>query len=311
MTGVAQAADSIDDLASFLGGEPDEAHEGEEDDEEVDATDEEAEEGEDQEESEDDESEPEPTQKFKVSVKNEDGTEAVEEIDQTELIAGYQRQKAFTQKTMELAARERQATEIVQQRVTEASQYAMQQAQMAKAIVSQLAGTRSAEELRELSYSDPASWAQEKQRAEDIGNLTAQLDAAIAADKQRIEAIEHEQEKAQSAAAWEVLAAKGIDKAKLSDVYSKAMSAYGVQPATLGKILDAGIALALKDALLYRELLAKKPQVANKVKEAERLPTTKKSLPTNERNNRALGEKFSKGRAKVNDLAAFLANNKF
>ena len=311
MTGVANAADSIDALASFLGGEPDEAHEGEEHEDETE-TDEESEEVEGETESEEDPEDESTSEarKVKVPVKAEDGTESVEEIDEPELIAGYMRQKSFTQKTMELSNREREATTIVQQRVVEASNYAMQQAQMAQNMIAQLAGTRTAEEMQRLSYEDPAAWVQEQERARAIGELTSKLSAAIEADQNRIKAVEKEQEAAQAAAAWDVLSAKGFDKAKLGDVYTKAMSAYGVQAATFGKILDPGIALALKDALAYRELQAKKPQIANRVKEAERLPTAKKSLPTSERVNKALGEKFSRGRAKVDDLAAFLANQR-
>lgn len=309
MTGVAEAADSIDDLASFLGGETEESHEGEED-EEVDATDEEAEEDEEQEESEDD-AEPEPEgRKFKVPVKAEDGTESFEEVDEKELIAGYERQKAFTQKTMALADRERQAAAIVQQRVVEASEYSATQAERAKAVLTQLTGHLSAAEMRQLSIDDPTAWVAEQERMNTNNALIAQLDAQIKADKQRIEAVQKQQEQEQGAAAWAVLAAEKIDGDKLKDIYSKAMSAYGVQPATLDKVLDAGIALALKDALLYRDLLAKKPAVANKVKEAERLPTSKKSLPTNERAKRALGEKFAKGTAGLRDLASLFANEK-
>lgn len=309
MTGVAQAADSIDDLASFLGGEPEEAHEGEEDAEEEsgDESDEEQESEESEEESEEEEQAP---RKIKVPVKGEDGQESVEEIDESELVAGYQRQKAFTQKTMELAEKERQATEIVQQRVTEASQYALQQAQAARDTVIQLAGLKSADEMHRLAIEDQAAWVQENARAQYVNGVIEQLNASIKTEQQRIDSITKEKEQAQAAEAWKVLSSKGIDHAKLSDIYGKVMKDYGVSSAQLGKLMEPGLALALKDALAYRDLQAKKPAIAQKVKEAERLPTNKKSLPPNERVNKSLGEKFSRGRAKVNDLAAFLANNK-
>jgi len=308
MTGVAEAADSIDDLASFLGGEPEEAHEGEDGDEQE-PGDEPEEEGEPEEPEEEPEGGQEP-RKIKVPVKGEDGQESVEEIDEAELVAGYQRQKAFTQKTMELAAREKQATEIVQQRVTEASQYALQQAQAARDAIVQLAGLKSADEMHRLAIDDQAQWVQENARAQYVNGVVEQLNASIKTEQERIAAIQQEKDQAQAAAAWEVLTAKGIDRAKLTDIYSNVSKAYGVTNAQLGKLMEPGIALALKDALAYRDLQAKKPAIAQKVKEAERLPAAKKALPPNERINKQLNEKFSKGRAKTDDLAAFLFNNR-
>jgi hypothetical protein len=311
MTGVAQAADSIDDLASFLGGEPEEAHEGEEDAEDQP-------EGESEEDSEPDESEEESeeapeeqaSRKIKVPVKGEDGVEGFEEIEEKELIAGYERQKAFTQKTMALAEREKQATEIVQQRVTEASQYALQQANAAKAVIVQLAGLRSEDELQRMAIEDPAGWVQEQERSRQVSALWERVDASAKVEQERITRIEQEKTQAQTAAAWEVLATKGIDRQKLTDLYGSATKAYGITNDQLGKVTDPGLVMALKDALAYRDLQAKKPLVTQKVKEAERLPTTKKALLTSERVNKSLGEKFSRGKARVNDLAAFLSNNK-
>lgn len=315
MTGVAQAADSVDDLASFLNGEPEEAQEDEEQaNEDSQPEDEEGEES-DPDESEDEESEDKPEQesrKIKVPVKDETGQETgTEEIEESELVSGYMRQKAFTQKTMELSAKEKQATEIVQQRVTEASQYALQQAEAAKAVIVQLAGLKSEDELQRMAIEDPAGWVQEQERTRQINALWERVDASAKVEQERIAKIEQEKTQAQTAAAWEVLTAKGIDRAKLSDLYGSATKAYGITNDQLGKVTDPGLVLAIKDALAYRDLQAKKPQVTQKVKEAERLPTVKKALPTSERVNRTLGEKFSKGKAKTNDLAAFLLNNKF
>jgi hypothetical protein len=312
MTGVAQAADSIDDLASFLGGEPEEAREGEENAEDQP-------EGESEEDGEPDESEEESeeapeeqaSRKIKVPVKGEDGVETgTEEVDESELVSGYMRQKAFTQKTMELSTREKQATEIVQQRVTEASQYALQQANAAKAVIVQLAGLRSEDELQHMAINDPAGWVQEQERSRQVNALWERVDASAKVEQERITRIEQEKTQAQTTAAWEVLTAAGIDRQKLADLYGSATKAYGITNDQLGKVTDPGLVMALKDALAYRELQAKKPQVTQKVKEAARLPTTKKALPTSERVNKSLGEKFSRGKARVNDLAAFLSNNK-
>jgi hypothetical protein len=312
MTGVAQAADSIEDLASFLGGEPEKAHKEEEEAEETQEGEEEetSEEEESEEETEDPPEEPE-SRKVKVPVKDENGQETgSEEIEEKELVSGYMRQKAFTQKTMELAQKEKQAAEIVQQRVTEASQYAQQQAQLAKNMVIQLAGLKSEEEMRHLANADPTEWIQEQERVRYVTNLLGQLDASIKADQDRIEQTKQQKEQEQNAATWTVLTEKGIDRQKLTDIYANVTKNYGVTSDQLGKVLESGLVLALKDALAYRELQDKKPQVTQKVKEAERLPTAKKSVPASERVNRELGERFNKGRAKLDDLASFLSHNK-
>lgn len=315
MTGVAQAADSIDDLASFINGEPEKAQE---EDEQADETSQpEDEEGEDQEDveesTEEDEAEAESApRKIKVPVKDESGQDTgTEEVDESELISGYMRQKAFTQKTMELSAKEKQATEIVQQRVTEASQYALQQHQAAKAVIVQLAGLKSEEELQRMEVEDPAGWIQEQGRMRRVTALWENAEASEKVEQERITQIDQEKAQAQSEAAWVTLTEKGIDRQKLADLYGSATKAYGITNDQLGKVTDAGLVLAIKDALAYRDLQAKKPQITQKVKEAERLPTNKKALPASERVNRSLGEKFSKGRAKVDDLASFLSNNKF
>src|SRR5437868_8676563 len=51
--------------------------------------------------------------KFKVPVKGADGTDTSIEVDEKELIAGYQRHADYTRKTQDLADREREVTQQV------------------------------------------------------------------------------------------------------------------------------------------------------------------------------------------------------
>ena len=71
----------------------------------------------------DDESDdqPDPTsgRKYKVTVKGEDGADLEQEVDEKELIAGYQRHADYSRKTAELARREEQAVEVVRAKVSE------------------------------------------------------------------------------------------------------------------------------------------------------------------------------------------------
>lgn len=109
------APDSLSDLASFLGDtpdaeSPDEDMEHDESDDSTAEGDTEDEESDGQEESDDDESDdeeaedtPAPERKLKVTVKGDDGTDQEIEVDESEVVKGYQRQADYTRKTQEIA----------------------------------------------------------------------------------------------------------------------------------------------------------------------------------------------------------------
>ena len=162
MSGQAETAPgSLDDLASFLEDKPLEASDEQEDDatpqEDSQEQTEEDETAVDESEAEasEEEAEDQPSVVFKVTVKGEDGADQTLEVDQKELIAGYQRQRDYTVKTQALAERERQAFEVVTQEIEKSRAHYMQQAQMAHMAVRELAGLRSAEEMAVLAQTDP------------------------------------------------------------------------------------------------------------------------------------------------------------
>ncbi|HJY07165.1 MAG TPA: hypothetical protein VJ323_12680, partial [Bryobacteraceae bacterium] len=140
---------TIDDVAQFLVDNP------EADIEEEEQTSEESPEDNSDEQEEapaDDESEEESSEKpkeqtsglkFKVPVKGEDGQDTSIEVDEKELIAGYQRHADYTRKTQELADRERDVTQQVATKLQEGRNHYMQQAQLARTAVLQLAGLKS------------------------------------------------------------------------------------------------------------------------------------------------------------------------
>jgi hypothetical protein len=317
------ASGSLDDLASFLDGEPNGAIEEEQADDQPeegvgneDDAPAESDESDDDEESEAETEEEKPEEpaserKYKVTVKGEDGADVTEEVTEQELLSGYQRQKAFTQKTMELAEQSREAAKIVEKTISDGRNYYLQQAQAAKNAILQVAGLKSEQELAQLAHSDPAAWVQERQRIQAVGGYLSQLDQQIQQEQQQTaqQATQRYQETVSKA--WTVLTEKGIDKPQLASMYESAQKLYGYKPEEIHANVDPRSVLMLKDALAYRELQAKKPQIAQKVNSVAKLPAQKKSLPTNERKTQELNARFSKGRAKVNDLATFLANNKF
>lgn len=160
---------------------------------------------------------PDPTsgRKFKVTVKGEDGADLETEVDEKELIAGYQRHADYSRKTAELARREEQATEIVRAKVTEAQTHYVQQAQMAQALVARLAGLRSPEEMLELSRQDPAAYVAEQARQQQVHSMIAGLQNQWQQEQFRAQQDRQEALQQSFARCWDVLGQKGIDKPKL------------------------------------------------------------------------------------------------
>ena len=125
MDGQAELAPvSADDLAQFLIDNPDADRTDEPQENAAPTDDAPSEEDKAESETEDDDSQDDPDvnpedadnptsgRKFKVTVKGEDGADLEQEVDETELIAGYQRHAEFTRKTQALAQREEQAVEV-------------------------------------------------------------------------------------------------------------------------------------------------------------------------------------------------------
>ena len=312
------ASESFDDLAQFLVDNPG-ADEQEEKqappDPDAEASDkpdeeEEADPAEDEDESESEEAKKQSSLKFKVPVKGEDGTETTLEVDAKELVAGYQRHSDYTRKTQELADKEREAFQVVTTKIEEGRNYFLQQAQLAQAAVRQLAGLRSPDEMAVLAQTDPSEWVREQQRERAIGGVLTQLQSNIQREQQQVSAQQQEAISKQFSHAWGVLGKEGIDKGKLSEIYTKASKAYGIPMEKFANVYDPALVLAFRDATAYRDLKEQKAAVTKKAKEAPALPAQRQSVPRNEQKNQKLNAKFSGGRAKLNDLAAYLeANN--
>jgi hypothetical protein len=314
------APDSLSDLASFLSDTPDVESEQEEleadteeSTEEIDTDDEETD---GQEESEDDESDdedaedtPAPDRKLKVTVKGEDGTEQEIEVDESELVKGYQRQADYTRKTQELAQREHQAVEILKAKHDEFAQEYLTKAEASRAAIVQLAGLRSPEEMAQLAQTDPAAWVAENQRQQSIYSVLSQLDQQIATERQAIE--QRNQQQIQQARAemfqrsWAELQKDGIDRDRLAKAYQDVSKTYGFTQEELGQVLDHRQVRVMLDALAYRQLKEQKPAVQKKVSEAPKLPSKNNPTPQ-KRKDVQLEKRFQGGRAKLNDLAAYL-----
>lgn len=322
MSGHADTApESLSDLASFLSDTPELESEQEENEEisdestdEIDTDEEDTdgqEESDDEESSEDEDAEdtPAPERKLKVTVKGDDGTEQEIEVDESELVKGYQRQADYTRKTQELSQREHQAVEILKAKHDEFAQEYLTKAEASRAAIVQLAGLRSAEEMAQLAQTDPAAWVAENQRQQSIYGVLSQLDQQIAAERQAIE--QRQQQQIQQARAemfqrsWAELQKDGVDRDRLAKAYQDVSKVYGFTQEELGQVLDHRQVRVMLDALAYRQLKEQKPAVQKKVSEAPKLPSKANPTPQS-RKNVQLEKRFQGGRAKLNDLAAYL-----
>lgn len=260
----------------------------------------------------DDESDeqPDPTsgRKFKVTVKGEDGADLETEVDEKELIAGYQRHADYSRKTAELARREEQATEIVRAKVTEAQTHYVQQAQMAQALVARLAGLRSPEEMLELSRQDPAAYVAEQARQQQVHSMIAGLQNQWQQEQFRAQQDRQEALQQSFARCWGVLGQKGIDKPKLQHIFDTVSKDYGISQDRFATLNDPAVVMVMKDAVAYRELQKKKSEVTQKAAAAPRLPQ-KSPVPRADTQDKKRVERLRSGRGSRDDLAAFIAQH--
>lgn len=315
MDGQAESAPgSLDDLASFLEDKPIEAPDEQEDDakpqsdsqEQLDEDESAVDESEA--ETSEEEAEDQPSAKFKVTVKGDDGADRTLEVNQKELIAGYQRQRDYTVKTQALAERERQAFEVVTSEIEKSRGHYMQQVALAHAAVRELAGFRSAEEMAELSHSNPSLWVQEQQRAAHVQSRLQQLQQWMQAEQAQSMQMQAQQRQQLFHRAWGVLQEKGIDTPKLAGIYQEASKRYGFGEQEFSKVYDPRLVLALRDAVAYRALQDKKPAVQQKAQSAPKLPATKQPVARSETKIKQIEARFArKGGAKLDDLAAYLS----
>jgi hypothetical protein len=315
MDGQAQAPESgdVNDLASFLD-TPDEESEEENEVEEVEAlasdetTDEPTSDDSDEPEEESD-AETAPIEKVTFKVKGEDGVEETVEATHEELASSYMRQKDYTKKTQALATRENEAVQFLTQKHEEIRQNYLSQAELTRSAIVNMAGLRSESEMAELANTDPAAWVAENQRQRQIGNYLNQLDESIQGEKQKAVYQASQAEQARKAQAftntWSALQKEGIDRPKLESIYGGVVKNYGFSQEELATVLDHRMVQVMRDAVAFRALKAQKADVTKKVQSAPRMPT-RQAQPANERRDRDLDAKFKSGRAKLNDLAAFL-----
>ena len=257
-----------------------------------------------------DEEQPDPTssRKFKVTVKGEDGADLEQEVDEKELVAGYQRHAEFTRKTQMLAQREEQAVEVVKAKVTEAQTHFIQKAQMAEALVARLAGLRSPEEMHMLAQQDPAAYVAEQARQQQVQSMIAGLQNQWQAEQIHMQQQQQAALHQNIAKCWDVLGQKGIDKPKLQHIFDSVSKDYGIAQDRFATLNDPAVVLVMRDAVAYRELQKKTAEVKKKAEAAPRLPQ-KQSVPRNEAQDSKRVVRLRSGKGSRDDLAAFIAQH--
>ena len=246
--------------------------------------------------------------KIKVPDRHEDGTVTEIEVTEKELIAGYERQAAFTRKTQALAERESQAVNFLKSKHDEIRNQYVSQAELTRVALVQMAGLKSGDEMAQLAHSDPAAWVAENQRQQSVHAYLNQLDQQINGEKQRA-AQEADAHRAQSLQqqfhkTWEVLEKEKIDKPQLAKIYDGVSKSYGFTAQELGNVYDHRLVRMMRDAQAYQALKSQKADVTRKVADAPRMPQRQTKQPT--RLDASIENKFKSGRAKLNDLAAYL-----
>lgn len=323
MDGQAAAPESggLSDLASFLADTPEAESIEEENEAETvgEPTDEEADTGESANDEQDidpenpdgdpEDEEPAPVAKITFKVKGEDGTDETVEATTEELAKSYMRQQDYTKKTQALAERETEAVKFLTQKHEEIRSQYLSQAELSRAAIVQMAGIKTEDEMANLANSDPAAWVAENQRQRQINSYLNGLNQRIEGEKQQAKAQAYQraqqQIKQQFDTAWTELSKDGIDKPKLQKIYSDVSSKYGFSNEELANVYDHRLVRALRDAAAYQALKAQKPAVMQKAQNAPRMPS-KQAAPAQVRRDQAIEQKFKSGRAKLNDLAAFL-----
>lgn len=252
--------DAVEAMMGILDGDEPQPETSEaEQDEEVVATDEVDDEA-DESDDEDGEGEQQPEVRvFKVKV---DGEEV--EVPEDELLRGYSRTQDYTRKTQALAEQRKQAEQEYEAVRAERAQYA----QLLDRLSSKLEAEPEVDES--LQYTDPIAYAQQ---------LSAYMQAqqqkqVIDQEQQRLSALEqqaHQQRMqkylAEQSEALTTLIPDWVDPevAKVEKVkVREAAKQYGYSDEELAQLYDARAVALMRDAMKYRELVAKRQEIKPK-----------------------------------------------
>jgi hypothetical protein len=255
---------------------------------------------------EDDDSEDEPAQTRKYTVKI-DGKSV--EVDESELIKGYQREADYTRKT-QAVAEERRAIEAHKAEVAAERQ---KYADGVNQITAYLQSTAPKPPSAELLESDPVEYLKQQRSFEDhMTRLNAaRAEQAILSKKEQAErsqnfqcVVQEEYGKAiEAIPAWKDEAKANSEKKAIADYL---INSGKYSPEEVGSLVDHRALVIARKAFLYDSLMEKKAGVERKVADAPKMqkPGATKSVKT--QGQQRFEAKFNRlrGSGKVEDAAA-------
>lgn len=304
-----EAIDPMDTAAALIANSLDESDPPEEDEEQPEATEETGEESEDAQPEEEGATEAPKEVVFagqKFDLPANTPPEVVEKVAEI----GKQLQGDYTRKTQELASREKQAAEIVQNELKQGQQHINQALQQARAVIQAVGGFMDPAQLAQLAETDPAAWVQANARQQQLGAYMAHLQQQAQELDQQVKQADAQRMEAAKQEAWQRLSAEGIDRKGLEKLWMDAKQTFNLTDERLSQVLDADSWLVLRDAIAYRQLKAQTPAVTKKVAEAPQLPKAKQPMPQEVRQKLDARKAVTrKGGASMRDLAAFIATN--
>jgi hypothetical protein len=213
----------------------------------------------------------------------------------------------FTRATQELAARETEAVQLVKKHVDDSRNYYLQQAQVARATVLQLAAIRDPQQMAALAHENPSLWAQEVERERLVTNALQHIDKAIQSETQRGSEQQQRQLLEDRARALSELESKdGLSNEKIGQIFQTVQKLYGFPVERFQQVREAGLVRMMRDAAAYNDLVGKRDAAKKKVADAPRLPQQRQSSTKRAEATKSLNQRFRSGKAKLNDLAAYL-----
>lgn len=231
---------------------------------------------------------------FKVKV---DGEEV--EVPEDELLKGYSRTQDYTRKTQQLAEQRKAAEAEYEQVRSERAQYAQ--------LLGQLAAKLEAEPQvdQELQYTDPIAYAQQ---VAQVYQYQSQKQA-IAQEQQRLSMIQQQEQAAQTQKYlaeqsellttlipdWVDADVAKAEKAKIREVAKQ----YGYGDEELAQLYDARAVALMRDAMKYRDLVAKRQEV-----KPQASPVVKSRPKTVSSQQSQIKQRLAKT-GNVNDAAAY------
>lgn len=249
-------------------------------------------------------------QKFKVKV---DGQELDVTLD--DLKRAYAGQ-GYIQKRMEEVANVRKASEA---EFMQLNQERAQLAQALTAVQQRLAADAPRPPSRELLQSDPIRYLEEEvayrdavERQQQIGQQVEMLTA----QQRQAQAIEHQRLLSHQAEVLKQRIPEFADAKKAGElkkaIFDAGQQHYGLDPNEIGSVADARYIHILHDAVRYRQMMANKDKVQEKVAQAR--PMVRPGAKTSPSEGGKIVENKARARMRqtgsVDDVASFLLSKR-